>query len=116
MEREKLFSLLLEYTRLQSTALKTNNIEEFLKLIDKRQEIMDQIDTYKEPLTDQETAILGEIIYIENENQMLFTALYKQTKEILRQIREHRKLHKAYKPYNEKLEEGIFYDKRSEGI
>lgn len=116
MAREKLYVLLLEYTKLQSSALKRNNLDEFLKLIEKRQELMDQIDTYQDPLTEKETTILNEIIYIEKENNMLFMALYNETKEILKNIRKHRKLHKAYTPYNEQLEEGIFYDKKSEGI
>ncbi len=116
MEREKKLVLLLEYTKLQSSALQNNNMDEFLKLIEKRQILMDEIDTYKEAYTEKETSILNEIIYIEGENNMLFVALYNETKDILKNIRKHRKLHKAYMPYKEQLEEGIFYDKRSEGI
>jgi hypothetical protein len=46
----------------------------------------------------------------------MFKIKFEETKEMLRNVREQKKLHKIYTRYEELMEEGIFYDKRSRGV
>lgn len=116
MKKKKLLILLLDYTKMQTNALENDNFEEFLKIIQERQIIIDQLNTLGEKITQEEREILVDIAKIDQENQRIFKIKFEETKEILRNVREQKKLHRTYASYEEHMEEGFFYDKRSKGV
>lgn len=112
-----LINEILTLTKLQKIALSNEDIEEFDRLIEKRQVCMDQIDEItNEPsgaLNDEDKQILREVEEIDKVNQEEFCRQFENVKFELRKIRELKKRDNMYSnPYSISSEEGIFFDKK----
>lgn len=105
---------ILELTKLQTTALENEEIDNFEKLMQKKQTYMDQIDRGKfGELDNEEREILLKITEIDNTNRKEFDNQLEKTKQKLCKIRTLKKRDNVYtNTYNTAWEEGMFIDKK----
>lgn len=107
---------LIKLTKLQSEALEKEEVEEFIRLLDKRQEVLECIkDLEQESVEDriELEALINELKALDEKNQVEFTKQYEEVKAKLREIRQRKVGEKSYgNPYDISREEGVFFDKR----
>ncbi len=118
--RKELYRQILEISIKQSEALKEQDVEKLEQLIREKQIIIDKIDAinkerYIEP-DDEEMEILKKAKEISDQNDKEFMRQYEEAKEKVKEIRNNKRVETAYgHPYNQAMEEGIFFDKRYGG-
>lgn len=105
---------ILELTKLQTTALENEEIDNFEELMQKKQTYMDQIDKGKfGELDNEEREIVLKITEIDNTNRKEFDKQLEKTKQQLCKIRTLKKRDNVYtNTYNTAWEEGMFIDKK----
>lgn len=115
--KKSLIIKLIELTKLQTLALEKENVDEFLELIDKRQEVLNQIQQLQEEnpqLKEQhEESLVRELMEIDHKNRVEFEKQFEAVKGKLREIRQMKKREEQYSnPYDISREEGVFFDKK----
>ncbi|WP_069998861.1 hypothetical protein [Cellulosilyticum sp. I15G10I2] len=115
--KKDLLLQMLEVTKLQQTALESEDIDQFQSLMQTKQVIIDQIDqlTNAVPrvLEEADREILLEIAKIDQQNQKEFNMQLDEVKLQLRKIRQLKKRDTMYSnPYGMSQEEGLFIDKK----
>lgn len=108
---------ILEITKLQTSALKEEDIEKWSELLSERQKYIDQVELLNKENgkanTLEEEKLLREIIEIDKTNREEFDKQYEEVQKKLRQIRSQKRVGNVYSnPYDVSQEEGIFFDKR----
>ena len=114
-QKEVLVKSILENTQAQTKAIEDDEMDLLESLISKRQEIMAQVDQLdKESGFEQSEpikALLGQIIAIDNANQVLMNKELGNVKGDLLKIRTGRKQGEHYgDEYGLYKEEGVFFD------
>ena len=108
---------LLDYTKEQKELLEKEDFEGFGKMMEKKQVVIDAINTYNnehsEPITDDEMAMLEYIKELDAENNQEFHRQYEEVKLKIRQIRQSKMGNNSYtNPYGVWREEGVFFDRK----
>lgn len=117
MVKCELIQELIKLTKLQSSMLEEENIDEFISLLDKRQEVIDQLGTLsgKEMANgdEQEKKLVEELKKLDNKNRIEFMKQFDEVKWKLKQIRQLKQGDKHYSnPYSMANEEGVYFDIR----
>jgi ribosomal protein L29 len=117
MMKKDLLQQILQITREQSVVLQEENMDEFDKLMEQKQVLMNQIDDLhvKEPelKKQKEEELLKEIITLDNQNQEEFNRQLQKVKADLTNLRNQRQVSDVYmNPYDRSYEEGILFDKK----
>lgn len=112
-----LINEILRITKLQTSALGNEDIDEFTKLIEEKQICIEKINqiTNGNPamFNEEERALLTETLEIDKMNREEFDRQYEDAKIQLCKIRSLKKRDNIYSnPYNRSYEEGIFIDKK----
>lgn len=108
---------LIRLTKLQTEALEKEKVEEFIRLLDKRQEILELIQTLYEqnPETrgQHEEELINELKAIDTKNQIEFEKQFQEVKANLCNVRQMKRREEHYNnPYDFSMEEGMFFDKK----
>lgn len=116
MKKELLMEL-VDLTKQQTTALQEENIDEFISLLDQRQEVLDKLEVlkneYPEIQNEHCEEILEKLKKIDNENRKEFEKQFNDVKSKLKEIRIMKNSEEHYtKKYDISWEEGVFFDKR----
>lgn len=116
MKRELLMKL-VDLTKQQKVVLKEENIDEFIKLIDQRQEVLDLLVALEreqlEIPAENCSEIIEELKQTDNENREEFEKQFNDVKNKLKDIRRMKNREEHYaKTYDVSWEEGVFFDKR----
>ena len=117
MTKREWIIALIEITNLQKAALERAEVEEFITLMDKRQEVLEQIEvlheTYPELREQREPDLVEELRTLDYKNCIEFEKQFKEVKENLRKARQMKKREVHYNnPYDISWEEGVFFDKK----
>ena len=108
---------LIRLTKLQAEALEKEEVEEFIGLLDKRQEVLELIQTlheqYPETREQHEEELINELKTLDAKNRIEFERQLEAVKEKLREVRQMKAREACYgNPYDIAREEGMFFDKR----
>ena len=115
MNRRKLIEELIALTKLQTVALEKEDIDEFNILLDKRQEVLEQIQVLYESgsETKDEKELVAILKALNEKNQIEFMRQHEEVKLKLREIRQMKKREEHYNnSYDISREEGVFFDKK----
>ncbi len=117
MTKKQLIEQLVEITKMQQMVLEEENVDEFIRLLDKREEVIEQIQALHEanPETkDQhEEALVSQLKEIDEKNRVEFERQFEEVKKKLREVRTMKKREEHYaNPYDVSWEEGVFFDKK----
>lgn len=117
MAKRELIEQLIELTKMQTTALEKEDVDEFIRLLDTRQEVLDQIQVLHEMHPDtkeqHEEELVTQLKEIDDKNRVEFEKQFEEVKKKLREARAMKKREEHYNnPYDISWEEGVFFDKR----
>lgn len=118
MQRVILIQQLIKLTSMQSDALKEEDVETFISLLEDREAILAEIKVLgeKEPHEKNlaEEKLIADLIALDNENRIEFERQHNEVKNKLKEVRMMRQRENNYSnPYNVAREEGILFDKRN---
>lgn len=107
----------LEITKLQGSALRSEDIDKWSELLGERQNDIDELEAInkgnKTVYSTEERQLLEQIIEIDKLNRQEFDRQYEEVQQNLKKIRSQKKVGNVYSnPYDISQEEGIFFDKR----
>ncbi len=116
MKKELLLEL-VKLTKQQAVALQEEDIDEFIRLLDQRQEVLDKLETLKKEHPEIQNEDCSEIIQqlqqVDNENRKEFEKQFNDVKNKLKDIRKKKNSEERYtRTYDTSWEEGVFFDKR----
>lgn len=117
MTKRELIQQLIEFTKMQTVALEKEDVDEFIRVLDKRQEILDEIQVLHEnqPETKEqhEEELVAQLKEIDYKNRVEFEKQFEEVKRKLREVRVMKKREEHYNnPYDISWEEGVFFDKK----
>lgn len=117
MTKRELIEELIRLTELQGALLGEENVDEFIMLLDKRQQILDEIQMLHEeqPETKEqhEVELVERLKMLDEKNRIEFERQFEVVKGKLREIRQLKQRESHYgNPYDISMEEGIYFDKR----
>ena len=117
MTKRELIEQLIEITKKQTIALQEEDVDKFIKLLDYRQIVLNQIQILHEaqPETKEqnEEELVAQLKAIDDENRVEFERQFEEVKKKLREVRIMKKREEQYNnPYDISWEEGVFFDKK----
>ncbi len=115
--KEKLIQALLQLTYAQKKALEQDEIEEFERLLQQRENLMSQLKALDErenlEWSEEEQQLIKVLQEADKVNSQLFYQQMEEAKIEIGKIRNQRKITNVYNhPYSTATEEGMFIDKR----
>lgn len=118
MERTVLIEELIKLTKMQEDALKEEDVDTFISLLDDREEVLAEIKVFDETKTHEKTPeeemLIADLIALDEANRIEFERQQNEVKNKLREIRMMRQRENNYSnPYNVAREEGVLFDKRN---
>ena len=118
MERIDLIKQLIVLTQEQREALMQEDTDLFITILDKREAILQQIkmldDMHEHTKSQEEEALITQLIILDNENNIEFKKQFDNVKEKLKGIRMMKQKENNYSnPYNMSREEGVLFDKKN---
>lgn len=118
MERIKLIKQLVEITKKQQEALKVEDVDTYIVLLDERELILEAIKNFDSEdkahvKTQEEEMLITELIQLDNENRIVYDRLFEEVKNKLKELRLMKNREANYNElYSYTKEEGMLFDKR----
>ncbi len=115
--KHQILEQLLALTKQQQQALAQDDMDTFEALLTKRQVHIDTLEQlhleHPETKEQKETALLQELVSLEEANKKVFNEKFEEVKQKLNQIREQKKVNSLYtNVYARSQEQGIFFDQK----